>query len=175
MQLRKNPLLVLPSSLIYIPTAEPQWVVPSEGVLCEQVSGTWEEKQAPASFAKHLKHAAGPGAARRKQTKISSNSYKYAGRRVSSCVSVISWSHGLPLNTKDQRLRVCLCMSGSVDFAWVTEEALKNSMRLILRQNIGKPYFAFDWPLLIVTGLSVTYHASLDEAGVDFHSTEQPL
>ena len=50
-------------------------------------------------------------------------------------------------------------------------------MRLILRQNIGKSVklcFAFDRPLLIGTGSSVTRHALLIEAGVDSQRNEQP-
>ena len=54
MQFRKNPVVMLPSLSRIIPTAEPQWVVPSEPDWNEQVSSTWEEEQASASFAKHL-------------------------------------------------------------------------------------------------------------------------
>ena len=50
-------------------------------------------------------------------------------------------------------------------------------MGLILRQNIGKSVklcFAFDWPLLLGTGSSLTHHAFLIEAGIVSQRNEQP-
>ena len=76
MQPRKNPVVMLPSLSRIIPTAEPQWVMPSELDLDEQVCSTWEEKQVSASSSKHWKHFPGPEAVR-KTNKILSISYKY--------------------------------------------------------------------------------------------------